>query len=45
MPTIHANDGTVTQINVFTVSPKRQAELASSLKEAADIASAGGNVA
>jgi hypothetical protein len=38
MPTIHANDGTVTQINVFTVSPERQAELVSALKEAADIA-------
>lgn len=38
MPTIRANNGVVTQINVFTVTPERQAELVSVLEEATAIA-------
>jgi hypothetical protein len=38
MPTIVANNGIVTQINVFTVSPERQDELVHALEEATEIA-------
>jgi len=38
VPIIRANTGVVTQINVFTVVPERQAELVSVLKEATVIA-------
>jgi hypothetical protein len=38
MPTIVANNGIITQINVFTVSPQRQDELVRALEEATEIA-------
>jgi len=38
VPTIRANTGVVTQINVFTVKPERQAELVAVLEEATAIA-------
>lgn len=38
MPTIRANTGVVTQINVFTVKPERQPELVAVLEEATAIA-------
>jgi trans-aconitate methyltransferase len=38
MPTIVANNGIITQINVFVVTPDRQDELVRALEEAAEIA-------
>jgi antibiotic biosynthesis monooxygenase (ABM) superfamily enzyme len=40
MATIQANDGIITQINVFTVAPEKQQELIDLLAEAAAFASA-----
>ena len=39
MATIQANDGVITQINVFTVAPEKQQELIDLLSEAAAFAS------
>jgi antibiotic biosynthesis monooxygenase (ABM) superfamily enzyme len=38
MPSIRANEGVVTQVNVFTVEPERQQELIDLLREAAEFA-------